>query len=323
MNNKALVNVENLKKYFPIESGVFSRIKGYVKAVDDVSLSIGSGEIVGMVGESGCGKTTLGRTILRLIKPTSGNITFNGTSILSLDKANMREMRKHMQIIFQNPYSSLNPRLTVGDAIGEGLKIHRLANGKTRISKVKDILDRVGLPYTYAEKYPHEMSGGQRQRVAIARAIILNPQFVVCDEPVSALDVSIQSQILNLLIDLKEELKLSYLFISHDLSVVEYILDRVMVMYLGKIVESATSEELYKNLKHPYTIALMNAVPVAEPTDKRDKIIISGDPPSPVNPPEGCRFHPRCPQVMDICRKVFPETISISPSHFVNCHLFD
>jgi len=323
MNNKALVNIENLKKYFPIKSGVFTRTKGYVKAVDDISFSIGKSEIVGMVGESGCGKTTLGKTILLLTRPNSGNINFDGNTILSLDKDNMRKIRRHMQIIFQNPYSSLNPRMTVGEAIGEGLKLHRLANRKDQKSKVKDILERVGLPYSHIDKYPHEMSGGQMQRVAIARAIILEPKFIVCDEPVSALDVSIQSQVLNLLIELKEELNLSYLFISHDLSVVEYISDRVMVMYLGKIMESAMSDELYKDPKHPYTIALMNAVPVAEPIHKRDRILIPGDPPSPINPPEGCRFHPRCPEAMDICRKFIPETKNITVSHFVNCHLFN
>jgi oligopeptide/dipeptide ABC transporter ATP-binding protein len=322
MEDNVLVEVSDLKKHFPVKAGVFSRVKSFVKAVDGVSFAVGKGEVVGLVGESGCGKTTLGRAILRLVEPTAGEVLFKGRSILDLSKDKLRRIRRHMQIVFQDPYSSLNPRMIAREIVGEGLRIHRLAPYAERQERVENLLERVGIPSAYVDLYPHELSGGQRQRVAIARAIALAPSFVVCDEPVSALDVSIQSQVLNLLIELKEESRLSYLFISHDLSVVEYMSDRIMVMYLGQIVESASAEELYRNPKHPYTVALISAIPVAEPEPNQKRIILSGDPSSPINPPDGCRFHPRCPEVMDVCRSVSPEGMAASPSHIVKCHLY-
>lgn len=301
-----LVEVNGLKKYFPIKKGVFSKTIGNVKAVDDVSFKIKRGETLGLVGESGCGKTTVGRTILRLIEPTAGEVIFDGKNITAMDSKELKTYRKQMQIIFQDPYSSLNPRITVGGMLTEILKFHEIAEGEAAEKKVEQLLEKVGLRKIYARRYPHEFSGGQRQRIGVARALSVEPKFIVCDEPVSALDVSIQSQIINLLQDLQKEMGITYLFISHDLSVVEHISDRVCVMYLGQLVEVANSKELYANPKHPYTQALLSAVPIPDPKNKSKRIILTGDVPSPAKVPTGCYFHPRCP-------KVFPECSSIHP----------
>ncbi|MGI6149247.1 MAG: ABC transporter ATP-binding protein, partial [Limnochordia bacterium] len=320
--NGNLLEVKNLVKHFPITKGIiFSRQVGAVQAVDGVSFSVRRGETLGLVGESGCGKTTTGRVILRLIEPTSGEVWFEGKNVPALPKDELRELRKDMQIIFQDPYASLNPRMTVGDIIGEPLHIHKLARGKEREKRVKELLDIVGLSEFHARRFPHEFSGGQRQRIGIARALAVNPKLIVCDEPVSALDVSIQAQVINLLQDLQEEFGLTYLFIAHDLSVVKHISDRVAVMYLGKIVELAGKDQLYKNPKHPYTQALLSAIPVADPTVKRQRIILKGDVPSPINPPSGCRFHTRCPYAMDICREKEPAFVDTGDGHFAACHL--
>jgi oligopeptide transport system ATP-binding protein len=320
--NGFLLEVEHLKKYFPIRKGIFSRVVGQVKAVDDVSFAIRLGETLGLVGESGCGKTTTGRAILRLIEPSEGKVRFEGTDLLGLQGNALRKMRRKMQIIFQDPYSSLNPRMTVGSIVGEGLAIHKLAKGKERQERVAALLHEVGLDPQYINRYPHEFSGGQRQRIGIARALALAPSFIVCDEPVSALDVSIQAQIVNLLVRLKEEHHLAYLFISHDLSVVEYISDRVAVMYLGEIVELASNADLYRNPLHPYTKALMSAIPVPDPQQKRKRIILPGDVPSPANPPPGCRFHPRCPVAVARCKTATPSLKSYD-GHFAACHLVE
>ncbi len=320
-----LLEVKNLKKHFPVRSGVFSRISGWVKAVDDVSFVVQSGETLALVGESGCGKTTVGRSILRLIEPTSGEVHFAGEDVLKMDTAQLRQKRRHMQMIFQDPYSSLNPRMTVGAIIGEPLRVHSLVNGTNLDRQVHSLLERVGLSPSYASRYPHEFSGGQRQRIGIARALALNPQFIVCDEPVSALDVSIQAQILNLLEDLQQEFGLSYLFVSHDLNVVEHIADRVAVMYLGKIVEIASVDELFRNPQHPYTIALMSANPVPDPTIRTKRQILTGDVPSALNPPTGCPFHTRCPRVMETCKTVMPQATQTGEGkevHTVWCHLY-
>ena len=320
MAETPLLDVKHLKKHFPIKGGVFSKTIGYVYAVDDINFTLEKGETLGLVGESGCGKSTTGRTILRLIEPTDGAIYFEGQDITGLDKGAMRALRREMQIIFQDPYASLNPRMTVGSIIGEPLEIHKIARGSEKGERVASLLQKVGLRAEDMRKYPHEFSGGQRQRIGIARALALNPKLIVCDEPVSALDVSIQAQVINLLEDLQAEFGLSYLFIAHNLNVVEHISDRVAVMYLGQIVELASDEELYKNPQHPYTEALLSAVPIPDPTVKKKRIILEGDVPSPINPPRGCHFHTRCMYKEKICEEVEPEFKHIGGGHWVACH---
>jgi len=320
MAETPLLEVKHLKKHFPIKGGVFSKTIGYVYAVDDINFTLAKGETLGLVGESGCGKSTTGRTILRLIEPTAGAISFEGQDITTLDKSAMRALRREMQIIFQDPYASLNPRMTVGSIIGEPLEIHKIAKGSEKEERVASLLQKVGLRAEDMRKYPHEFSGGQRQRIGIARALALNPKLIVCDEPVSALDVSIQAQVINLLEDLHAEFGLSYLFIAHNLNVVEHISNRVAVMYLGQIVELASDEELYKNPQHPYTEALLSAVPIPDPTVKKKRIILEGDVPSPINPPKGCHFHTRCMYKEKICEEVEPEFKDIGGGHWVACH---
>jgi oligopeptide transport system ATP-binding protein len=322
--SEVLLEVKNLKKYFPIKKGVFSKTIGYVKAVDDVSFTINKGETLGLVGESGCGKTTIGRALLRLIEPTGGEVYFEGKNITEMGQSELKTIRKEMQIIFQDPYSSLNPRMTVGGMISEILKFHKIAEGEAAEKRVYELLEKVGLSKLQARRYPHEFSGGQRQRIGVARALSVEPKFIVCDEPVSALDVSIQSQIINLLQDLQKEMNLTYLFISHDLSVVEHISDRVSVMYLGQIVEIADCDELYAHTKHPYSEALLSAVPVPDPRHQRKRIILTGDVPSPANAPTGCYFHPRCPKVIKgECEHIRPNLVPLNQtSHFVKCLLY-
>ncbi len=320
-----LVDVRNLKKYYPVTGGsIIARTVGWVKAVDGVSFQIRRGETMGLVGESGCGKTTLGKVLLRLQEPTEGQVYFEGQNIYDLNREEMRRLRREMQIIFQDPYASLNPRMTVGDIIGEPLEIHGVARGQAKTKRVHELLDVVGLASFHARRYPHEFSGGQRQRIGIARALALNPKLIVCDEPVSALDVSIQSQVLNLLEDLQKEFGLTYLFIAHGLAVVKHVSDRVGVMYLGKMMEISPANELYSNPLHPYTEALMSAIPIPDPTLRRERIVLEGDVPSPVNPPTGCRFHTRCryqPQVGDICKEEEPPLVDVGNDHWVACHM--
>ena len=316
-----LMEVRNLKKYFPVRTGVLQRVSAYVQAVDDVSFTVREGETLGLVGESGCGKTTIGRTVLRLTEPTSGSVQFDGKNLFALKGRTLKEARRDLQIIFQDPYASLDPRVQIGDSVMEGLDVHHVGNSKERFQLVIETLKKVGLEEYHAKRYPHEFSGGQRQRIGIARALALRPRFIVCDEPVSALDVSIQSQVLNILKDLQAEFKLTYLFIAHNLGVVEHISDRVAVMYLGKMVELADRDELFRNPMHPYTRALMSAIPIPDPTLKRERIILKGDVPSPVNPPKGCRFHPRCPIAVAQCAVEEPPFIEKSPGHSVACWL--
>ncbi|AOZ92878.1 ABC transporter ATP-binding protein [Paenibacillus crassostreae] len=318
--NQPLLEVQNLKKYFPITGGIFSRTVGHVKAVEDVSFQINKGESLGLVGESGCGKSTIGRTILRLQEKTSGNVFFKGQDIYKLPKDKLRKIRPKLQIVFQDPYSSLNPKVKVGDAIGEALLDHGLVHPRELKERVIETMNICGLASYQYQRYPHEFSGGQRQRIGIARALILNPEFIVADEPVSALDVSIQAQIINLLSDLQQDKGLTYLFISHDLSVVEHLCDRVGVMYLGSMVEMAPKRELFRNPLHPYTKALMSAIPIPDPTIKRERIVLQGDIPSPANPPSGCKFHTRCPIASDICKQRNPEYRNVGNDHFVACH---
>ena len=320
----ALLEIRDLRTYFPIRSPLLSRHLGNVRAVDGVTLDVEDGETLGLVGESGCGKSTLGRSILRLIEPTGGSIEFEGQNILALRYAEMRDMRRRMQIIFQDPYASLNPRMRVGDIIGEGLRIHRIASGAERHEVVMRILNRVGLRKDHYDRYPHEFSGGQRQRIGIARALVFQPRMIIADEPVSALDVSIQAQILNLLDELQSEFKLTYIFISHDLRVVEHVSHRVAIMYLGKIVEVGQAEAIYADARHPYTRALLSAVPMPDPDakNKRDRVLLQGDVPSPANPPPGCSFHPRCAFAEKICAEAEPPLEKDGDGHLIACHVF-
>jgi peptide/nickel transport system ATP-binding protein/oligopeptide transport system ATP-binding protein len=320
---KVLIQVRNLKKYFPVRGGVFKQVTDWVQAVDDVSFNIHKGETLSLVGESGCGKTTAGRTILNLIKATSGEVIFEEKKVFDLNAKELKVLRREMQIIFQDPFASLDPRVPIANSIGEGLRIHKMGNADQRMEVVLDILRRVGLEEGHARRFPHEFSGGQRQRIGIARALALKPKFIICDEPVSALDVSIQSQVLNLLKELQDDFDLTYLFIAHNLSVVEHISDRVAVMYLGKIVELASRENLFSNPKHPYTEALLSAVPVPKPGLRRNRIILKGDVPSPLNPPSGCRFHTRCPKAMDRCSQSEPALKTLPSGSQVACFLYE
>lgn len=319
---QALLSVENLKVHFPIKQGLLSKTVGYVYAVDGVSFSLNKGQTLGIVGESGCGKTTAGLGILKLVPVTSGTIRYEGKDISRADGQRLRALRREMQIIFQDPYSSLNPRMTVNQILNDPMEIHGVFKGSERKDRIAYLLERVGLTAEQGRRYPHEFSGGQRQRIGIARALALNPSIIIGDEPVSALDVSIQAQIVNLLIELQKDFQLSYIIIAHDLAVVEYICDQVAVMYLGRVVERATHGPIYSEPKHPYTQALLSAVPVPDPKQKKDRIILKGDVPSPIHPPSGCRFHPRCPHRMEICDKKEPQLIDLGGGHEVSCFLY-
>jgi oligopeptide/dipeptide ABC transporter ATP-binding protein len=319
---ETLLAIDDLEVHFPIKKGLFSRTVGYVYAVNGVSLNLGQGETLGLVGESGCGKTTTGLAILRLIEPSGGDVLFQGRNIFQMNKPQMRALKRDIQIIFQDPYSSLNPRMTVNQILSDPMEIHGVYKGSERTERTAYLLEKVGLTSEQGRRYPHEFSGGQRQRIGIARALALNPQIIIGDEPVSALDVSIQAQIINLLIDLQEEFHLSYIIIAHDLAVVEHICDRIAVMYLGKIVELAAYKNVYSDPKHPYTQALLSAVPVPDPKTRKERIILKGDVPSPINPPAGCSFHPRCPYRMDRCDKSEPELRDLGGNHYVACYLY-
>lgn len=320
--SNVLLEVKHLKKNFPIKGGVFSKQTGAVKAVDDVSFSVQKGEVFGLVGESGCGKSTTGRTILRLIEPTSGEIYFAGQEITSLSEENMRRLRRDMQIVFQDPYASLNPRHNIEKILSEPLLVHGIGTQRERRERVFQLLETVGLSRYHASCYPHQFSGGQRQRIGIARALALNPKLIVADEPVSALDVSIQSQILNLMLDLKEKFGLTYIFIAHDLSVVKHISDRVGVMYLGRLIELADKDQLYDQPRHPYTQALLSAIPVVDLDHRRERVVLKGEQPNPTDPPAGCVFHTRCPECMEICQVEKPPFKAVEEGHFVACHLY-
>jgi len=325
-NTTTLVQVRNLKKYFPIYKGTFiQRHVGDVKAVDDVSFDIYKGETLGLVGETGSGKTTVGRTILRLYEPTDGRVTFDGTDVYSLKETEMQKIRLRMQMIFQDPYASLNPRMTVGSIVAAPLEVHKVASGKVKGKRIDDLLEMVGLNPEFVNRYPHEFSGGQRQRIGIARALAVNPDLIICDEPISSLDVSIQAQVVNLLEELQQQLGLTYLFIAHDLSMVRHISDRIAVMYLGKLVELADRDEIYLRPLHPYTQALISAVPVPDPevAEIRHRVILQGDIPSPANPPVGCNFNTRCPFAEEVCFRVDPEFIEVQPGHWAACHFVD
>ena len=318
---RLLMEVKDLKKHFPVKGGILQRVTGFVRAVDGLNLEIERGEVFGLVGESGCGKTTLGRACLRLIEPTSGEVRFEDVDLLNLNLKDMQKMRLNVQMVFQDPFSSLDPRMMIKDIVGEGLVIHGLAKGSELKERVLQNLERVGLKKEHLYRYPHEFSGGQRQRIGIARSLVLNPKFIVLDEPTSALDVSVQAKILNLLLKLQKELDLTYMFISHNLSVIEYMSDRIAVMYVGKIVETGTKDELFENPLHPYTRALFSAIPIPDPDLKHEKIILKGDVPSPLNPPSGCRFHPRCQYAEELCEREEPPLIEVNSGHKVACHL--
>jgi len=318
-SDEVLVDVQHLVKYFPVRAGLMQRVVNWVKAVDDVSFFVRKGETLGLVGESGCGKTTVGRTMIRLVEPTGGSVHFENKDVFTLKPKELKVVRRDMQIIFQDPYASLDPRVPIGESVMEGLHIHHIGTKQERVDIMLETLKKVGLEDYHARRYPHEFSGGQRQRIGIARALALRPRFIICDEPVSALDVSIQSQVLNILRDLQVEFGLTYLFIAHNLSVVEHVSDRVAVMYLGKMVELATREEMFRQPLHPYTLALMSAIPVPNPRIKRERTVLKGDVPSPLNPPKGCRFHPRCPVAMEICSQEEPVFKELLPDHWVAC----
>lgn len=323
MTTKPLLRVKGLKKYFPVKKGLLARTAGYVKAVDDVSFHVNEGETLGIVGESGCGKSTTGRMLMRLLEPTEGIVEFDGKELTALSSEEMRKTRRDIQMVFQDPYASLNPRHTIERILSEPLQVHGVKSAKERREKVHEFLEVVGLSAFHAKRYPHQFSGGQRQRIGIARALMTNPKLIIADEPVSALDVSIQAQVLNLMQDLQKEFNLTYIFIAHDLGVVRHISDRVGVMYLGKMVEVAESEQLYAKPLHPYTQALLSAVPVPDPDFTKEEVLLEGDMPNPANPPTGCTFHTRCPFKMDICSQVVPQLVELEDGHSVACHLYN